>query len=240
MRHKDKSMAKILSIETSTGVCSVAYSENGKVVASKELYQVNSHASNLTVLIDELFNLDTTPELKEIDAVAVSSGPGSYTGLRIGVSTAKGICYALKKPLIAIDSMHIMSQPVIEQHQANGSLTPVFCPLMDARRMEVYTAVFDQKLEVLEAISAKIVDETTFEGWLNKHQVIFFGNGAEKCKEVILHENAIFLNDCHPLAKNLAPLADQYYNKEQFEDVAYFEPFYLKDFVATTPKKKVL
>ncbi|MBS2213498.1 tRNA (adenosine(37)-N6)-threonylcarbamoyltransferase complex dimerization subunit type 1 TsaB [Carboxylicivirga mesophila] len=233
-------MAKILSIETSTGVCSVAYSENGKVVASKELYQVNSHATNLTLLIEELFELGETPDIKDIDAVAVSSGPGSYTGLRIGVSTAKGICYALNKPLIAIDSMHIMSYPVIEQHHASSSLSPVFCPLMDARRMEVYTAVFDQQLNILEAISAKIVDETTFEEWLNQYQVVFFGNGAEKCKEVIQHENALFLDDCHPLAKNLAPLAEQYFAQEKFEDVAYFEPFYLKDFVATTPKKKIL
>ncbi|MBR8537863.1 tRNA (adenosine(37)-N6)-threonylcarbamoyltransferase complex dimerization subunit type 1 TsaB [Carboxylicivirga sediminis] len=233
-------MAKILSIETSTGVCSVAYSENGKVVESKELYQVNSHATNLTLLIEELFELGETPDIKDIDAVAVSSGPGSYTGLRIGVSTAKGICYALNKPLIAIDSMHIMSQPIIAQHQASGSLSPVFCPLMDARRMEVYTAVFDRQLNILEAISAKIVDETTFEEWLNQYQVVFFGNGAEKCKEVIQHENAVFLDDCHPLAKNLAPLAEQYFAQEKFEDVAYFEPFYLKDFVATTPKKKIL
>lgn len=240
MRHKDNSMAKILSIETSTGVCSVAYSENGKVVASKELYEINSHASNLTVLIQELFSSDTTPDIKEIDAVAVSSGPGSYTGLRIGVSAAKGICYALNKPLIAIDSMHILSQPVVEHYQQNGTLTPVFCPLMDARRMEVYTAIFNQKLEMIEAISAKIVDETTFTNWLNEYKVVFFGNGAEKCKGTIQHSNAEFLEDCHPLAKNLAPLAEQFFNEQKFENVAYFEPFYLKDFVATTPKKKVL
>ncbi len=233
-------MAKILSIETSTGVCSVAYSENGKVVASKELYQVNSHASNLTVLIEELFNSDATPKLNEIDAVAVSSGPGSYTGLRIGVSTAKGICYAINKPLIAIDSMHIMTQPIVANYESNGEPTTVFCPLMDARRMEVYTAVFNQKLELIEAISAKIVDESTFTSWLENHKVIFFGNGADKCKEVIQHNNTEFLDDCHPLAKNLAPLAEQYFSEGKFEDVAYFEPFYLKDFVATTPKKKVL
>ena len=232
-------MAKILSIETSTGVCSVAYSENGKVIASKELFQVNSHASNLTVLIEELFALEKTPEMKELDAVAVSSGPGSYTGLRIGVSTAKGICYALNKPLIAIDSMHILAQPIVDQH-GNSDKETVFCPLMDARRMEVYTAIFDRSLILKEEISAKIVDEETFTKWLDKYQVVFFGNGADKCKEVINHQNAVFVGDCHPLAKNLAPLAEKYFAEERFEDVAYFEPFYLKDFVATTPKKKVL
>ncbi|WP_439181477.1 tRNA (adenosine(37)-N6)-threonylcarbamoyltransferase complex dimerization subunit type 1 TsaB [Carboxylicivirga taeanensis] len=233
-------MAKILSIETSTGVCSVAYSEDGNIVASKELYQVNSHASNLTVLIEQLFKLDSTPDIKDIDAVAVSSGPGSYTGLRIGVSTAKGICYALNKPLIAIDSMHILTQPVVEQYKATEPQATVFCPLMDARRMEVYTAVFDHELKLIENISAKIVDETTFSDWLSKYQVVFFGNGAEKCKDVITHSNALFIDDCHPLAKHLAPLAESYFAEKKFEDVAYFEPFYLKDFVATTPKKKVL
>lgn len=233
-------MAKILSIETSTGVCSVAYSEDGKVIASKELFQVNSHASNLTVLIEELFSLDETPEVKDLDAVAVSSGPGSYTGLRIGVSTAKGICYALNKPLIAIDSMHILTQPIVENYADNKESSPLFCPLMDARRMEVYTAMFDKALNLKEEISAKIVDEETFSTWLTDKQVVFFGNGADKCKEVINHKNAIFVDDCHPLAKNLAPLAEKSFAQGKFEDVAYFEPFYLKDFVATTPKKKVL
>jgi len=233
-------MAKILSIETSTGVCSVAYSEDGKVIASKELYQVNSHASNLTVLIEELFEQNATPELKDIDAVAVSSGPGSYTGLRIGVSTAKGICYALNIPLIAIDSMHVLTQPLVDQEWNKSDLPYAFCPLMDARRMEVYTAVFDKNLKLAESISAKIVDEETFAPLLNAHKVVFFGNGADKCKEVIKHDNAVFVDDCHPLAKNLALLAEKQFAQKQFEDVAYFEPFYLKDFVATTPKKKVL
>jgi len=233
-------MAKILSIETSTGVCSVAYSENGKVVASEELYEANSHASNLTVLIEKLFERDDLPSIQAIDAVAVSSGPGSYTGLRIGVSTAKGICYALNKPLIAIDSMHILTYPLLGKTWNNSELPRLFCPLMDARRMEVYTAIFDDQLKLKEKISAKIVDENTFSEWLDQHQVVFFGNGADKCKTTIAHKNAVFLDDCHPIASNLAPMAEEYYTQEKFEDVAYFEPFYLKDFVATTPKKKVL
>ncbi len=233
-------MAKILSIETSTGVCSVAYSENGKVIAVKELFEANSHASNLTVLIEQLFELEHTPTLKDIDAVAVSSGPGSYTGLRIGVSTAKGICYALDKPLIAIDSMRILTYPMVSKDWSSPDLPVLFCPLMDARRMEVYTAVFDSQLSYKEPISAKIVYGNTFDSWLISNKVIFFGNGAKKCKTTITHQNAVFVDECHPLAANLALMAEECYKEKTFEDVAYFEPFYLKNFVATTPKKKVL
>lgn len=233
-------MARILSIETSTGVCSVAYSIDGKVAASKELFEANSHAGNLTVLIEELFNENKLTISKDLDAVAVSSGPGSYTGLRIGVSTAKGICYAANLPLIAIDSMHILSFPIIHQDWLDSALPYLFCPLMDARRMEVYTALFDKDMTLKEDISAKIIDENTFKELLNHHTIVFFGNGAEKCKDVINNDNAIFVDDVHPLAKNLAPMAEKYYKAKQFVDVAYFEPFYLKDFVATTPKKKVL
>lgn len=233
-------MDKILCIETSTSVCSVAYCENGEVVASEELFQVNSHATNLTVLIEKLFERDNLPTLQEIDAVAVCSGPGSYTGLRIGVSTAKGICYAIEKPLIAINSMVALTYPIATKQAEVQSPSALYCPLMDARRMEVYTALFSDKMEMVEAVSAKIVDETTFATVLEKQPVVFFGNGAEKCKDVINHKNAIFLDDCHPLAKNLAAMAWEKYRNAQFENVAYFEPFYLKDFVATTPKKKVL
>ncbi|MCU4174542.1 tRNA (adenosine(37)-N6)-threonylcarbamoyltransferase complex dimerization subunit type 1 TsaB [Carboxylicivirga sp. N1Y90] len=233
-------MAKILSIETSTSVCSVAYSVDGVVIASEELYESNSHASNLTILIEALFEKENTPTLSEIDAVAVSSGPGSYTGLRIGVSTAKGICYALNKPLIAIDSMHILSSPVIRDFKSSSSLPTLFCPMMDARRMEVYTALFDTNFKLVEPISAKIVDEASFASLLEKNNIVFFGNGAEKCKAIIQHKNAQFIDDCDPLAKNIATMAEDLFKQEKFEDVAYFEPFYLKDFVATTPKKKVL
>ncbi len=233
-------MARILSIETSTSVCSVAYSIDGKIVASKELFEANSHAANLTVLIEELFNENNITASRDLDAVAVSSGPGSYTGLRIGVSTAKGICYASNLPLIAIDSMHILTLPVIQNEWKDSELPYLFCPLMDARRMEVYTALFDENMTLQEDISAKIVDENTFKTLLDNNKIVFFGNGAPKCKSIIQHDNAIFIDDIHPLAKNLAPMAEKYFQDQQFVDVAYFEPFYLKDFVATTPKKKVL
>nr|WP_321453650.1 tRNA (adenosine(37)-N6)-threonylcarbamoyltransferase complex dimerization subunit type 1 TsaB [uncultured Carboxylicivirga sp.] len=233
-------MARILSIETSTGVCSVAYSVDGKVVDSKELFEANSHAAHLTVLIDQLLSENNLTASTDLDAVAVSSGPGSYTGLRIGVSTAKGICFAADLPLIAIDSLHIMSYPVINKEWKKQSTPYLFCPLMDARRMEVYTALFDSEMNLKEKISAKIIDEDTFAPLLTNNTVVFYGNGAQKCKEVINHSNAIFIDDAHPLAKNLAPMAEEHFNQNKFEDVAYFEPFYLKDFVATTPKKKVL
>lgn len=233
-------MAKILSIETSTGVCSVAYSIDGEVIASKELFEANSHAAHLTVLIESLFKENNLSASEDLDAVAVCSGPGSYTGLRIGVSTAKGICYASNLPLIAIDSMHIMTYPVSHQEWETSTLPYLFCPLMDARRMEVYTALFDNDMNLTEEISAKIVDEETFNSVLNNNKVVFFGNGADKCKEVVKHENAIFIDDVHPLAKHLALMAEKAYYNNTFVDVAYFEPFYLKDFVATTPKKKVL
>nr|WP_321406004.1 tRNA (adenosine(37)-N6)-threonylcarbamoyltransferase complex dimerization subunit type 1 TsaB [uncultured Carboxylicivirga sp.] len=233
-------MARILSIETSTGVCSVSYSIDGNVVASKELFEANSHAAHLTVLIEQLFEENQLSAGKDLDAVAVSSGPGSYTGLRIGVSTAKGICYASDLPLIAIDSMHIMTFPIVNQDWQKSDLPYLFCPLMDARRMEVYTAIFDSAMNLKEEISAKIVDEETFTSLLSENKVVFFGNGSDKCKDVIKHENAIFVDDINPLAKNLAPMAEKYFQENKFVDVAYFEPFYLKDFVATTPKKKIL
>ncbi len=233
-------MAKILCIETSTSVCSVAYCEDGKVVSSKELYEINSHASHLTVLIDELFTEPNTPTLQAIDAVAVSSGPGSYTGLRIGVSTAKGICFGLGKPLIAIDSLTIMSYPVVKSNTLETEAATLFCPMMDAKRMEVYTSLFDREMNQIEPISAKIIEEDAFLDQLQTSKIVFFGNGAEKCQSTITHVNASFLSDSHPLAKNMATLVEEKYQNQQFEDVAYFEPFYLKEFMITQSKKKVL
>jgi tRNA threonylcarbamoyladenosine biosynthesis protein TsaB len=209
-------------------------------VASKELYEANSHAAHLTVLIEQFFEENMIIPKNDLDAIAVCSGPGSYTGLRIGVSTAKGICYALDKPLIAIDSMQVLTYPVVYKEWEQSNLPMLFCPLMDARRMEVYTALFDDQLNIQETTSAKIVDEESFVEILKTNKVVFFGNGTEKCKEVIKSTNAIFVDNVHPLAKNLAPLAEKSFALGKFEDVAYFEPFYLKDFVATTPKKKLL
>lgn len=231
-------MATILCIETSTSVCSVALCHNGTTIASEELYEANSHATSLTLLIEALFKSTPDFNLKNIDAVAVSSGPGSYTGLRIGVSTAKGLCYALNTPLIAINSLMVMTQAALEA--IPNKAEQVYVPLMDARRMEVYTCTYDHQLNELKPIEAKIIEASSFDDLLAKKQALFFGDGAKKCSTIIQHENATFLEHIDPLAKHLGPLAEAAYNNSQFENVAYFEPFYLKDFVVTTSKKKLL
>jgi tRNA threonylcarbamoyladenosine biosynthesis protein TsaB len=232
-------MALILCIDTSTPVCSVALTQNGNLLHSIEKYEGFSHASHLTVLIDEIFK-NNNIDIKQIDAVAISCGPGSYTGLRIGVSTAKGLCYALDKPLIAIGSLKILAWPVIHQQRNEALLPHLFCPMIDARRMEVYMELFDINMSVIEPVRAQIVDEQTFSQLLENHTVSFFGDGAPKCSEIINHVNANFIAHQYPLAKNMGTLAQASYDKNEFVDVAYFEPFYLKDFVATTPKVKTL
>ena len=226
-------MPKILSIETSTTVCSVAITANGFTLASQKLFLEKSHSTLLTVLIDQVMK-QVELRMADIDAVAVSKGPGSYTGLRIGVSTAKGLCYALDKPLIAINTLQAMANEV--KHQRNSSA--LLCPMIDARRMEVYTALYNGSLSELEPTSAKILDENSFYETLRDNQVLFFGNGANKfigLKPDI--SNAILVNDITPSAWSIGELAHQSFEKNVFESVAYFEPFYLKDFIATKPKK---
>ena len=230
-------MAKILSIETSTDVCSVALGLDGVVAAKKELFQPNSHSTHLTLLIQELFSNERSCAMKDLDAVAVSAGPGSYTGLRIGVSVAKGICYALGIPLIAVDTMKILTQAAVLTKKEDKD-DFLYCPMIDARRMEVYTALHTSSFQILEETNALIVDEGSFFEKLNENKILFFGNGASKCKEVIRYENAFFIDDIVPLAANMNVLAEKAFVEKTFVDVAYFEPFYLKSFVATIPKKK--
>ncbi len=230
-------MAKILNIETSTDVCSAALAGDGKVLEKRELFEPNSHSKHTTLLIQDIFNKKGMPPIKSLDAVAVSAGPGSYTGLRIGTSVAKGICFALDIPLIAIDTLKVMTQAVL----ASGTSYPedtFFSPMIDARRMEVYTALHDHSLNVIEDTNAKIIDDSSFADVLEKNKVLFFGNGAAKCKDTIKNENAVFIDDIFPLASNMSPLAEKAFNENNFVDVAYFEPFYLKSFVATISKKK--
>ncbi len=231
-------MAIILSLETSTKVCSVCVAENNTILAKKELYEANSHATHLTVFVQELFKELQGVSYKDIDAVAVSCGPGSYTGLRIGVSTAKGICYALGIPLIAIGSLQVLASAMKDEPAVkDGAL---ICPMIDARRMEVYTALYDGKLNRVKDIEALIVDDNSFTSMLESNKIIFVGDGSCKCKDIITGENAIFIPNIVPLAENMAEIAYAKYRDEKFEDVAYFEPFYLKDFVATKPKNKVI
>ena len=228
-------MACILHIETSTAVCSIALSDNESVVFSKENHEGMSHASILGLFTEEAMRF-ARENGKQLDAVAVSCGPGSYTGLRIGVSTAKGLCYGLDIPLIAIPTLQILTVDALHKLDFADYL---YCPMIDARRMEVYSALFVKNFTILKDVSAEIIDKNSFADELLSRKIVFFGTGAEKCKAVIKHPNAVFAENIHPLAKNMLSLSEEKFHRKAFEDVAYFEPFYLKDFVATTPKNKV-
>lgn len=235
-------MALILNIETSTAVCSVSLGKDGELFAYKENREGMSHATHLTVFIDSILKEN---ELKpqDLDAIAVSMGPGSYTGLRIGVSTAKGICYGSNLPLIAVSTLQAMTAPLLKNEAVLSQLgnpeNCVFCPMIDARRMEVYTAFYSYKNEEIRQVAAEIIDEESFVSDLEKSEVVFFGDGSAKCQSSLQSENAIFVSDITPTAAGMIELSEAKYESKSFEDVAYFEPFYLKDFVATTPKKNI-
>ena len=224
-------MSIILNIETATKNCSVSIADKGKILAIKELNNGNySHAEVLhPFIVDILREANITSN--HIDAVAVSKGPGSYTGLRIGVSAAKGLCFAFDKPLISIDTLNSLSYSIAID---NGFIVP----MIDARRMEVYAAVFNEKNQLIREIKADIIEESSFSEYLKSSKVYFLGDGAQKCKETILHENAIFVDDKFPSAKEMAQLSYDKYKKNDIENVAYFEPFYLKDFIVIPEKKK--
>ena len=230
-------MSCILNIETSTDVCSVAISDSGQVIFNKEDHSGPNHAVKLGVYVDEALDFLDSHGLP-LEAVAVSCGPGSYTGLRIGVSMAKGICYGRGVKLIAVPTLELMAVPVLlgEHPEEEDAL---IIPMLDARRMEVYAEVLDRALKVVRPIQADIVDADTYKEYLDKHPVYFFGNGAAKCMETINHPNAYLVEGIEPLAKNMAPLAEKRFVEGKFEDVAYFVPFYLKDFVAKMPKKLI-
>ncbi len=228
-------MAIILSIEASTDVCSVALSEDGDVFFKRENLEERSHAKVLAPFVEEALNRADERGLA-IDAVALSSGPGSYTSLRIASSTAKGVCYGRNLPLIAIPTTAIMSVPVLFRDDLPEEA--LLCPMIDARRNEVYATIYNRALEVVRDTAAEIITEDSFMDILDKHQVYFFGNGAEKCSKIITHPNAHFLTEHRsPLAKWMMPLAERAFLDSRFEDIAYFEPFYLKNFVATKPKE---
>jgi tRNA threonylcarbamoyladenosine biosynthesis protein TsaB len=223
-------MATILSLETSTNVCSVALHDDGKLVASSEIHIEQSHASKLALLIDDLKRLSDFP-LNKLAAVAISSGPGSYTGLRIGTSTAKGLCYALNIPLIAVGTLDLLASHVNKYNLTENLLIP----MIDARRMEVYCQVTNAKLYNITPVEAKIIDESSFVDLLESNQITFFGNGADKCQEVIKHKNAFFLKEVYPSAIQLGRIAFEKFSEQKSEDLSSFEPFYLKDFIAKKP-----
>ena len=224
-------MACILHIETSTELCSVAVSENAQVIFQQEN---RNHAEHLASMVDEALSF-TDSHAIPFDAVAVSCGPGSYTGLRIGVSMAKGVCYGRDLKLLSVPTLELMCVPLLLGEKIEeGAL---LCPMLDARRMEVYAALYDRTLRPVREVGADIVDQDTYREWLDRQPVYFFGNGAKKCMDVINHPNARYIDGVEPLAKWMMPLAERRFLQEQFEDVAYFVPFYLKDFVAKMPKK---
>ena len=224
-------MAIILNIETATKNCSVSLSEKQSILALVELNEGQfSHAEKLHTFILKVLKT-SHKTMQDIDAIAISKGPGSYTGLRIGVSAAKGLCFALDKPLISVPTLNVLAKAFVMK---KGDF---IIPLLDARRMEVYCTVFDGSYNEIEKTSAKIIDEHSFLDILNKGKVFFIGDGAEKCKGIIKHDNAIFLEDYFPSAKEMARISYKKFQENDFEDVAYFEPFYLKDFVAGKPKK---
>lgn len=228
-------MSCILNIETSTNVCSVAVSQDGSCIFNKEDHEGPNHAVILGVFVQEALSFIDSHAIP-LDAVAVSCGPGSYTGLRIGLSMAKGICYGRDVKLIAIPTLELMCVPLLLGEKINEE-NALLCPMIDARRMEVYSQFFDRALKEVRSINADIVESNTYDDILAQQPVYFFGNGAEKCHEVLTHHNAHIIEGIVPLAKNMYPLAEKRMAHEQFEDVAYFVPFYLKDFVAKEAKK---
>ena len=225
----------ILHIEASTDICSVALSQDGQVFFERTDRNERSHAKVLAPFVEEaLKNADN--QGAKINAVAVSCGPGSYTSLRIASSTAKGVCYGRNIPLIAIPTTAVMCVPVLFSDELPEEA--LLCPMIDARRNEVYATVYDRALGVVKPTHAEVVTEESYKEFLDKGPVFFFGNGAAKCSSIITHPNAHFLDKfCHPLAKNMMPLAERAWFDERFEDIAYFEPFYLKNFVASKPKE---
>jgi tRNA threonylcarbamoyladenosine biosynthesis protein TsaB len=237
-------MASILYIETATQVCSVALSANGIISHISESREKNSHSNTITVFIEELMKSAGIP-FTALDAIAVSMGPGSYTGLRIGVSTAKGICYASDKPLIAISTLQSMAAGMIIEMESQPEETPshpiLLCPMIDARRMEVYNALYNTDLDIFRDTRAEIILESSFATELDQHQIWFFGDGADKCKPILgNHPNARFVDNFQLSAAFMVRLAEEKFNRSEFEDVVYFEPYYLKDFIPGIPKVKGL
>jgi len=224
-------LAYILNIETSTTVCSVSLSKNGELLSLKEINNGYTHAENLHAFIEEAVK-EASIQLKDLNAIAISKGPGSYTGLRIGVSAAKGLAYSLNIPLIGIDTLELMTNSALTKES-----NVVYCPMIDARRMEVYTAVYDKDLKQLKPTEALIVDENSISQFRSYNRVYFFGDGMEKCKTVLSTlSNAAFIDNILPGAKAMCDLAFKKYKAKAFEDVAYFEPFYLKDFMILSKK----
>lgn len=236
-------MAIILCLDTATAVCSVALGRDGVLWQLKESSVPNAHSSLIIPFIEEVV-ASSGIKLQMVDAIAVSKGPGSYTGLRIGVSTAKGLCYSLDKPLIAISSLRSLAHAMAERYKKEDQVTPepyLFCPMIDARRMEVYSALYDMDNRKVRDIQAEIITEDSFRMYLADHRVVFFGDGAPKCREVLGQKrHALIHADFLSSAAHMVPLAENRFREKQFVNVAYFEPFYLKEFIPGKPRVKGL
>ncbi len=229
-------MSLILNIETATQVCSVGLSRDGKTIAIRESHEKNIHASLVSVFSEEVLK-EAGKSMKDLDAVAVSMGPGSYTGLRIGVSTAKGFCYALDIPLIAVPTLQSMALGAASSFDDTEA---VYCPMIDARRMEVYTALYDHNNTETRKTEALIVEEDSFDKEVSGNSLYFFGDGADKCRELLEPKGLKYLEGFHPSSEYLGIISAEKFNRQDFEDLAYFEPFYLKDFIAGAPRVKGL
>lgn len=230
-------MNTIIAIETSSFVCSVSFICNGIILSTKQTSEHNAHSRLLTGMILEILK-EKDISKENIGAIAISKGPGSYTGLRIGVSVAKGLCYGWSKPLIAVDTVKAQAAFYLKNNEVSEQ--ELLCPLFDARRMEVYTALYDNRLVEVLPVQAMIIDQTSFVSFLQNKKVLFFGTGAEKCKEAINHPNSNFVDNILPTSLGVAYLANDMFLKNEFVDVAYFEPFYMKEFIAGKPTKKVI
>lgn len=227
-------MALILNIDSTTTLCSVALAHNGKLIAIREEDGNYTHAENMGMFIQQVFQ-EANLQMNRLDAIAVSKGPGSYTGLRIGVSLAKGLCYGLGKPLIAVETLQALAWAAIRKSPDKDA---VYLSMLDARRMEVYAAAYDSKLDVKRAVNADVVESSSYDQLSQSHKVYFYGNGADKCKEILGGSgNMFFLENIKTSASNMAELSFATFCKGKFEDVAYFEPYYLKEFVAGKKKQ---
>jgi len=235
-------MARILCLETSTEVCSVAIVENGKATDFREDVSGQNHSKLLTGFIAQLLE-SSRLKASDFDAVAVSEGPGSYTGLRIGVSAAKGFCYAAGIPLIAISSLEAMASHIVEnpsRYQIEIQPNDLFVPMIDARRMEVYTAIYTADLNSVVKVKALVVEQDSLDEYVEESRLFLFGNGSAKCSNILVNQAVSFIDGVYASSRYMATLANQKFQRGEFVDVAYFEPFYLKDFIATVPKNSVL
>lgn len=237
-------MALILHVETATPICSAALSKDGQLLNIKETNDPKSHATKLSPFIEELLETEEM-NVSDLDAISVSLGPGSYTGLRIGVSTVKGLAYGANIPVIGISTLQALTKRVVLDNQndmqkLNNNNNLLLCPMLDARRMEVYSAFFSTDLELQREVQADIITADSYMEFLKSGPVAFFGNGSDKCREIITHSNAHFIPNIELSARYMIQLAEIAFEKKDFLNTAYFEPFYLKDFIATTPKNKII